>query len=245
MPSPILNPITIPHILKSRTQVVQLERVLPHTLLQPRIIYTTLYKFHIIRILLWGKSAFRPYTWKSIWWYVVLSRYSNANIGMKKICSDNISNDGFNRCSPFLSIDWKYAWSGELGLMLESRVGPQPSTANRNDSKSNGSGDNARHDQTTPLILHNLTPTVGIRQVLIREGNPNPAEVANLRSYYGPDEEQYYTGGEDFLQQFNDATALTFKQPSQKMAAFRAKMAGPAEVGIINLPLLQPLLGRN
>lgn len=85
-----------------------------------------------------------------------------------------------------------------------------------------------------------LAPTSsGVQQILIREGNPNPAEVANLRSYYGPDEDQFYTGGEDFLQQFNDATALTFKQPHQKIAAFRAKMAGPARGWYNQLSLLQ------
>jgi hypothetical protein len=84
-----------------------------------------------------------------------------------------------------------------------------------------------------------LISSVGARQVIIKEGNPNPAEIANLRSYHGPDEEQYYTGGEDFLYQFNAATAVTFKLPTQKIAAFRTKMAGPAMIWYKRLTALQ------
>ena len=144
--------------------------------------------------------------------------------------------------SPFLSMIKNLTGVGEFGLSSNQGVGSQPSTANRvTITEPNGMGDtSARHAQThisnssTPL-----NPSVGLRQVIIKEGNPNPAEIANLRSYYGPNEEQYYTGGEDFLYQFNAATALTFKMPSQKIAAFRTKMAGPALTWYKRLTVLQ------
>jgi hypothetical protein len=71
--------------------------------------------------------------------------------------------------------------------------------------------------------------------------NPNPAELAGLQPYYGPQIDTIYASGNDFANQFERATALTFND-TNRVIVFGQKMKGPALAWLEALPKSEKVL---
>jgi hypothetical protein len=73
---------------------------------------------------------------------------------------------------------------------------------------------------TNGVLNHNGAP------IVVRNGNPNPAEIQNLRPYHGPNSETYYNSAEQFIKEFRRATQFTYKTDEELIGALRTKLAG-------------------